>query len=98
MIGLATTAVDLLLGFHFHCFASCPKAKEAEVRRLRREADSDRQGLDGARQACLDREREVSSMEERLRERYVEADEVEVRCLYIPTVEETFSLDTAGPR
>ncbi len=58
-----------------------PKATEAEMRRLRREADSDRQGLDGARQACLEREREVSSMEERLRERYLEADDVEVSCL-----------------
>lgn len=54
------------------------QARESEVRRLRRQTDVDRQGLDGARQACLERERGVSSMEESLRERELQANDVEV--------------------
>lgn len=54
------------------------ESREAEVRRLRRETDEDRAGLDGARQACLDRERALSGMEEALRERESDAVEVEV--------------------
>lgn len=48
------------------------------MRRLRRETDEDRAGLEGARQACLDRERALSGMEEALKERESEAVEVEV--------------------
>lgn len=55
------------------------QAREAEARRLLREADADRKGLDTAREVCLERERDLSAMEARLRERELEADEVEVR-------------------
>lgn len=54
------------------------ESREAEVRRLRRETDEDRASLDGARQACLDRERALSGMEKALRERESDAVEVEV--------------------
>lgn len=65
---------------NLHTFVLVGQERESEARRLRRETDADRQGLEGARQACLERERGLSAMEERLRERGLEADDTEVRC------------------
>lgn len=64
---------------NLHAFVIVGQERESESRRLRRETDADRQGLEGARQACLERERGLSAMEERLRERGLEADDTEVR-------------------
>lgn len=66
---------------NLHTFVVILQERESEARRLRRETDADRQGLEEARQACLERERGLSAMEERLRERGLEADDLEVRIL-----------------
>lgn len=54
-------------------------SRESELRRLRRALDADRAHLDGAKEACLERERGLAVMEEGLRDREAEVTEVEVR-------------------